>query len=202
MPEQRVYLHLITLFHPDVFLGIEQKRLAEFPIIPRDRTSLERDRQAEAKKRNVGIHYEMFHDRLISNLGKGVNSFRKTWIFSERLHEVLCDYDVRLIHTSEKGSQAQYRCEFRPDWSSAAACWPPRLQTQLLSGIRRSAKISARQLWRNPISAKFGNLPLKVSESSITETANLVLGPFDKHEAVREAPIAFEKHENAWWVVF
>lgn len=204
MPKEKLSLHMITLWHPNVFLGVEQSEMSNFPVLRRDRETMERLREETAREKKVQIHYDHFHGRRIANLGKPVYYLRKTWIAGPSIAMALQDFDVRLIYTSEQGSQARVRCEFRPNWAGEPAAWEPSVLRRIVEGIASTPKVSIRQLWRNPVKARYGLrlLPLEVPEGSVSEIANLVLGPYEGNSSARSSDVTFEKSEGTWWIVF
>jgi hypothetical protein len=193
---EKLSLHLVTLWHREKFLNVTLQELARFPSITRERTTLEQRREQVAQSRGIEAWPDYIHGRVIINLGKPVYTLRKTWIVGHVLAWVLKDFDVRFIHTLEQGTQARYKCEFRPDWGQEPGSWEPLLRRSIIDGIKSSAKLSIRQLWPNPIEGRFGTLPVEVPDGSVREVANLVVGPCDEKDSPRGARLTFEKHHT------
>lgn len=94
MNKKRVPLHLITLWHPEKWLGgISISELGAMPCIKRSRLELEKRKQDVAQVRSLDAFWERFHDRPILNLGKPVYQLRKTWIQVDKLVLCIKDFD-------------------------------------------------------------------------------------------------------------
>jgi len=170
--------------------------------VQRSRVELERRTQEVAQLRSLDAFWGYFHDRPILNLGKPVDQLRKTWIRVDKLIPCIEDFDPRLVRTLGEGKQPQYRLEYRPEWGDEPAILDTALRNNIIDNIRQAKRLSVRQLWRNPVAARFGTLPLPVPEDVASEVVNLVLGPFDEEECSRRAELDFKLIHNAWWAVF
>lgn len=195
MAKKRIPLHMVTLFHPEQLLKVKKYELELFPHIKRDRNKLEQNREE-----NCEVTHEEFHDRIIGNTGEAAH-IRETWIYTNKLATCLEDFDVRLIITNEEGTQAKYKFEFRPDWVDQPDSLDKEVIDELLSNIRLEKRICIRQLWINPVFARFGSLPLEVPAEISNITANLVLGPFYSR-CTRKANLKFENTQGVWWLLY
>jgi len=202
MGKKRVPLHIITLWHPESWMGIPVSELSSLPCVQRSRVDLERKRQEVAQLRSLDAFWDYFHERPILNLGKPVDQLRKTWIRVDKLIPCIEDFDPRLISTLGEGKQARYRLEYRFDWGGDPTVLDTDVRNTIINNIKQARRLSVRQLWRNPVAARFGALPLPVPEGIASEVANLVLGPFDEKECPRRAELNFDRLHNAWWIAF
>lgn len=195
MAKKRIPLHMVTFFHPEQLLKVKIYELESFPHIKRDRKKLEKNREE-----NCEVTYENFHEGLISNTGKAAH-IREAWIYTDKLAKCLKDFEVRLIITNETRSQAKYKFEFRPDWVDQPDSLDEEVIDELISNIRLEKRICIRQLWINPVSARFGSLPLEVPAEISNVTANLMLGP-SYSRCNRKANLKFENIEGVWWLLY
>lgn len=195
-------IHIITLYHPDSYLGIPASQLSSLPAIKKDRESVEARRIEAARSLEVPVVMDEFHGRLISNTGKPVYRFRDKSVKAVDLLPCLSDFEVRMIDTVETGSQARYKIEFRPTWADFPNPLGSDIVESLLQGMQKKQRMWVRQLWRNPTNARFGDLPLEVAPSIAPETANLVLGPFDAKFDTGAATMRFTKFGKVWWLSY
>ena len=114
MIEEQLPIQIVTLFHPERYLSIPASDLASVPAVNRVRESVEAKRREAARALHVPFVTETFHDRQIINLGTPVEELRNRHVKSIDLLACLRDFDARMIDTSETGSQARYKIEFRP----------------------------------------------------------------------------------------
>jgi hypothetical protein len=202
MIEEQLPIQIVTLFHPERYLSIPASDLASVPAVNRVRESVEAKRREAARALHVPFVTETFHDRQIINLGTPVEELRNRHVKSIDLLACLRDFDARMIDTSETGSQARYKIEFRPNWADVPDPLPPIILNGLLAGVEAAKLIWIRQVWRNPDNARFGTLPLEVPADIAPETANLVVGPFDKKHDKGAAGLRFAKFGNVWWLSY
>lgn len=203
MAEKRIPLHLVTVWHPERWLGLSRTEdLKLLPYLLRKKETLDELRKKVAKQRGLDIWYADFHGRRVSNLGEPIYKYRKTWLPADNLFPVLQDFDLRLISTIGEYPQAQWKFECRPNWGAESNALPSNRVQDFLCSIRGAKKISIRQVWKNPVAARFGDLPLEVSPDVAPETANLVVAPFDETESLRRAKLSFRQIDEVWWLVY
>lgn len=198
-PPLGLHLYMITLWHPERFIGCTVQDLASYPSLRRDRAELEERRKSLAAELGQPISLRPLHDRIIANTGKPTNRLRYTWLEATSVLPLIETFAVRLVDTSETGSQARWRCEFRMSWGEQGAELPKEAIERLHQGVARAGRLSIRQLWRNATSGRRPVLPLAIPEESVSEVGNLHLGPLDDR-STRQAHLVFEEREGAWWV--
>lgn len=198
---ERIPLHIITLYQPEVWLNVTITELSSFPLLKRNRNKLEKINIEEAKKSGIQITLLRHNGRTVSNKGKKYYHLRETWIYTDKLVSCLEDFDVRLIHTEEEATHPSYKFEFRPDFAETPDSLDKVYVDKLINKIRNQNKVCVRQLWSNPVAGRFGTLPLEVSEEIAKETANLMLGPINDR-CIRKGDLDFKKINGVWWLLF
>lgn len=189
------------MWHPEKFLQLSLSELSSLPRIRRQRDTLEKLKKEEAQAHNLKTHYAVFHGRLIANNGKSEDRLRKTWVSSETIVNCLQDFDVRLIDTSEHGSQARYKLEFRLNWANDANELAPDLVSTIAPNVRLMEHVSIRQLWTNPLLGTSETSSVLSAETPV-EVVNLVIGPFDSQENRRQTHLKLDKKHEIWWITF
>lgn len=194
-------MHIVTLYRPEYWLDMELSQLASLPLLKRVRKELEKNKSEVGQKNDLKSKTKIMGGRKIINFGNEHYQYRETWIPTDKLVQCLKEFDVRLIYTEEEGSQARYKFEFRPDWAKTPSPLDKVMTDKLFQNIRDKEKVSIRQLWSNPVAARFGTLPLEMPEEIAKKTANLMLGPLYDNDS-RRADLDFENKNKIWCLVY
>lgn len=190
----KIPLSLITIFHPERFLNMQFRELEDLPSLKKDRKKIESQKLKIAKKKGISLDTENIHLRQILEQGKKHDWFRRTWLHGSDIIDVLSDYSIRLIDTLETGSAPRWKLEARPNWGKEPNILPDYLVIKMKEAFSMS-QIGVRQIWINPFAFP-PDENLLSAYYEIDSTANLMLGPFDKEDCLREAKIQFRKHEG------
>lgn len=194
-------LTLLTMFHPDYWLGVKAEELWKLPHIRRDRKKIEENRKEHAAKHNLEITTTQFHDRPITNLGNSIDRLRRTSLDDlDGITRCVSDMKMRLLIYDEQGSQSRFRFECRYDWGSDANSLDDTIIRKVCDRILDDKKVSVRQLWINKKSARFGILPLPKVLEDEPLNANLVVGPIEKKDTLRPSKITILRQEGVWWL--
>ena len=194
MKKKRTFLHLITLFHPEKWLGVPGHELSRLPHVLRNRRTLERDRVQSSP-----CYPEEFHGRIINNNGVPNSHLRFTLLDPHLLLKTLDRFHVQMIRTDEDGQQAKYKLEWRLAWHE------PNINplkagdiATILQSLARVKAVGVRQLWLNPLEVAPAAASAR-QEGETPQVANLVLGP-GTPELRKPSGIHFESDEHGVWV--
>ncbi len=205
-------LTILTIFHPEHWLGMSIRQLSGLPHQRRDREAMEAAKRQVANDQGLDLKVREFHERPIQNFGESVDRLRKTWLEglqTERLIECIGELKPKLCVYTEKGSQARYRIECRYGWGSETNSLPSDAVFAIRNKMLASSRISVRQVWLNkrfefssdermPEAIREYPLPKEIENSTVE--ANLIVGPYVVHDALRRAELTILKSKRIWWL--
>lgn len=142
MPSHR--LGLVTIFHPNVFLGCDAPELRDLPHATRMRAV----RTGNVERAGLPISVQYIGKRSVMGNGKEVIAHRDTWISGDRIVGFLAEPRLICI-PDEQSRRPRWRLEFRRNWPEED---PPLGQAprDLLFSAIASSWMTVKGLWINP----------------------------------------------------
>jgi hypothetical protein len=172
---------LVTIFHPNQFLGCSSAALGSYPHAVRYRS----ERTKRVEQAGVPFQMQYLEDHLVISNGKEIMSCRDTIVDGS----VLVGYlgDPRLVRIpDEKPPRPKWRLEFWMHWPEDDPPLQVGTRTALRTAIGQS-RMRVRGVWVNP------RIDVRWPDE---EWVNLVVGPCSAQASQQFLPTSFTLHHN------